>query len=85
MLKTKPIGPQDQEMMDQLIEIFDVVQLGNTEPFQSHANQLKDLRFDVETMKRQFLPHNHYSRNGNGLINSNSNKARYVLIKKQKK
>lgn len=76
MLKSKSIGPLDEEIIDQLIEIFNVVQLGNTEPFQSHANQLKELRFEVDAIKRQFPPHNHYSRNGNGLTNGNSNKTR---------
>lgn len=76
MLKSQLIGPLDEEMIDQLIEIFNVVQLGNTEPFQSHANQLKELRFEVDAIKRQFPPHNHYPRNGNGLINGNANKTR---------
>lgn len=76
MLKSKSIGPLDEEMIDQLIEIFNVIQLGNTEPFQSQANQLKELRFEVDAIKRQFPPHNHYSRNGNGLTNGNSNKTR---------
>lgn len=76
MLKSQMIGPLDEEMIDKLIEIFNVVQLGNTEPFQSHANQLKELRFGVDTIKRQFPQHNHYARNGNGHINGNANKAR---------
>lgn len=76
MLKSQMIGPLDEEMIDQLIEIFNVIQLGNADPFQSHANQLKELRFEVDGIKRQFPPHNHYSRNGSGLTNGNSNKPR---------
>lgn len=85
MLKSKSIGPHEEEMVDQLIDIFNVVQLNNTEPFQSHANQLKGLRFEVDTIKRQFPPHNHYSRNGIGLTNGSTNKTRYAHFFKQKK
>lgn len=76
MLKSQMIGPLDEELIDQLIEIFDVIQLGNTEPFHTHANQLKEMRFEVDAIKRQFPPRNHYPRNGNGLTNGNSNKPR---------
>lgn len=77
MLKSQLMGLADAETtVDLIIEIFNVVQLGNTEPFQSHANQLKELRFEVDTIKRQFPSHNHYLRNVNGLTNGNSNKPR---------
>lgn len=75
MMRNKMIGPLDEELIDKLIEIFNIIQLGNTEPFQTHANQLKEMRFEVDAIKRQF-PQRNYARNGNGLTNGNTNKTR---------
>lgn len=77
-MNTKQIGPQDEELVNQLIQIFDTAQLGNMEPFLSHANQLKDLRYDIDLIKMKFPPKNHYHKNGNGPANGNANKARLV-------
>lgn len=75
-MSSKQIGPQDEESVNQLIQIFDIAQLRNVEPFLSHSNQLKDLRFDIDVIKGKF-PKNHYHKIGNGSANGNSNKPRY--------
>lgn len=77
-MNSKQIGPQDEEAVNQMIQIFDIAQLRNTEPFLSHANQLKDLRFDIDLIKMKFPPKNHYHKSGNGSTNGSSNKSRWV-------
>lgn len=75
-MNRRQIGPQDEELVNQLIQIFDTAQLGNMEPFLSHANKLKDLRYDIDLIKMKFPPKIHYHKNGSGSIVGNSNKAR---------
>lgn len=77
----KQIGPQDEQSVNQLIGIFDIAQLKNMEPFLSHANQLKDLRYDIDLIKMNFPQKNHYNKNGNGSTNGNSNKSKSVSFK----
>lgn len=75
----KQIGPpQGEELFNQLTQIFDIAQLRNMEPFLSRANLLKDLRYDIDVIKRNFPPKSHYHKNGNGSANGNSNKSRLV-------
>lgn len=78
-MTNKQIGPQDEDPVNQLIQIFDIAQLRNMEPFLSHANQLKDLRYDIDVIKMNFPPKSHYHKNSGGSANSNSNKLRSVF------
>lgn len=77
-MKSKQIGPQDEEPVNLLIQIFDIAQLRNMEPFLSHANQLKDLRYDIDVIKMKFPPKNHYHKSGSGTTNGTANKPRFV-------
>lgn len=78
-MTSKPNGPQDEESVNLLIQIIDIAQLKNMEPFLANANQLKDMRYEIELIKMKFPPKNHYHKNGNGPTN-NSNKSRSVHI-----
>lgn len=71
--------PQGEESFNQLDHIFGTALL-RTEPFQSRANLLKDLRYDIDVIKRNFPPKSHYHKNGNGSANGNANKSRSVSI-----
>lgn len=79
-MANKQIGPQDEEPVKQLICIFDIAQLQNTEPFQAHINQLKELRYDIEVIKLKFPQKSQYHKNGNGPGNGNSSKTRSVNL-----
>lgn len=74
----KQIVPQDEEPVNQLVRVFDIAQLENSEPFLAHTYQLKELRYRIETIRMEFPPKNHYHKNGNGSGNGNSNKQRYA-------
>lgn len=74
IMNSKPIEPQDEEPLEQLLQILNTT---NTEPFLPHAMQLKDWQFKIGCTKmKNFAPKNHYHKNGNGLVNGNSNKSR---------
>lgn len=75
-MTSKPIRSQDEDSVNQLIEIFNIAQEGNKEPFLSHTNELKSLRYEIDVLKMNFPPKNHYHKNGNGSANGNVNKAR---------
>lgn len=74
------VPPQSEESVNKLIQIFDTAQLGNMEPFQSRANLLKDLRYDIDVIKRNFPPKSHYHKNGSASANGCANKSRLVFF-----
>lgn len=77
---SKQIGPQDEDLVNQLLNIFAIAQ-DNKEPFQPHVNQLKDLKYDIDVIKMKFPQKNQYHKNGGGSANGNSNKSRSVLCR----
>lgn len=72
---SKQIGPQDEESVKHLTTIFDIARLNNTEPFLLHANELRELRYEIDVLKLKFPP-SQYHKNISGSANGNSNKPR---------
>lgn len=73
---SKQIGPLDEESVKNLTQIFDFAQLQNSEPFLPHANQLRELRYEIDVLRLKFPPKSQYHKNSSGSANGNSNKPR---------
>lgn len=80
VMNNKQIVPQDEDLVNQLLRIFDIAQLENNEAFVAHTYQLKELRFRMGALKMKFPQKNHYHKNGGASNNGNSNKARYFQV-----
>lgn len=76
--KQNQIGQQDEESVKQLLSVFDIAQLANVEPFLQHANQLKDLRYNIDVIGMKFPQKSQYHKNGSGSSNGSSSKTRSV-------